>query len=207
MLTLDNSGILLALVFGFLFYVFGGVKALAIMLGFLFLAVFATRFGYYEKKMLGVYEYQRGWKNVLSNGLFPLIFAYFIKQGNILGFLGSVAAITSDKLSSEIGVFDKNVWDILSLKKVKPGKSGGISWLGLFSALMGAWFIAILGLLIYNLSTKEVALVIFSGFLGSIADSIAGSFEEKGLGNKETSNLIGSFAGGITAVILKAILL
>jgi hypothetical protein len=44
--------------------------------------------------------------------------------------------------------------------------------------------------------------IIVGGFIGTLVDSILGHFEEKGIGNKYSSNFVCSVAGGILSVIL-----
>ena len=197
MFMLNRGGLFLSFVFGFIFYFFGGLNSLVLMLVFLIISVFVTRFGYYEKKELGLYEYERGWKNVLSNALIPsicIIYAYL--SGNYLPFIGSVAAIAADKFSSELGIFDEP-FELLSLKKTKRGVSGGVSNLGFMASLVGSGIISISSYFLYGLNYNEMLLVIVAGFFGSLSDSIAGYFEERGFGSKETSNILGSLVGSI----------
>ncbi len=197
MFMLNKGGILLSVLLGILIYYLGGIESLALIFSFLIFSVFVTRFGYYEKKEMGIYEYERGWKNVLSNGIVPVIALFLYSNGvvPILAYIGSVAAITADKFSSEIGVFDEKPIYLLTMKEVKPGTNGAVSPLGLFSSLIGAFLIAVVAYFLYSISYFDMLIVIIAGFAGSFADSLAGTLEEKGIGTKETSNIVGSIVG------------
>ena len=186
---------LLSALFGIFFYWAGGVSALLLMFLFLFASVFVTHFGHYEKESLGIYEYERGWKNVLSNGIIPLLALLVPSPHKELLFIAAVASITADKFSSELGVFDERPIYLLTLKPVKPGISGAVSSLGFIASLAGAGIIAVVAYFLYHIPYKVMLLVALSGFIGSVVDSIAGAFEEKGVGTKETSNMLGALGG------------
>ena len=100
-LTLDRTGILLALVFGAIIYYFLDWKGVALMLVFLISSAYVTKIGYGIKSEKGIFDYTRGWRNVFSNGIIPGIFA---SMGNLSGFISSVASITAEKFGSELGV-------------------------------------------------------------------------------------------------------
>ena len=55
---------------------------------------------------MGLYEHERGWENVLSNGLLPSILAIGSPYLGPFPFIASIAAVTADKFGSEIGVLD-----------------------------------------------------------------------------------------------------
>ena len=44
-----------------------------------------------------------------------------------------------------------------------------------------------------------VLIIAISGLLGSVVDSVAGHFEEKGIGNKYTSNILCAIAAALIA--------
>ncbi len=219
-LTLSLPALVAAIVLGILLIVFGGnfgPLMIASMILFLVLSAIVTAFGITNKKKIGVAEKDRGIKNVIANGLAPLIFsilfAYYVPQIPIahiliLGFISTVAAITADKFSSEIGVLNGNPTMIFGLKKVKKGTSGGVTKLGLISGFLGSAIITIPATIMYFLisgtyySYYIVILIIFIGFLGSIFDSMLGYFEECGFGNKYTSNFIASILSGLLLVII-----
>ncbi len=197
-LLLDKKAILLALVLGVLLAVID-VFYLIMMLIFLTLAVIATKYRYYDKKQMGVYEHERGWENVLANGLVPLIGA-LLSPG---AFLGSLSAVMSDKFASELGILGKDPINLRNFKKTKRGTSGAVSLFGTWMSLIGALLIGLSALLLFpQYSLWQVLLIGLIGFLGSVVDSIFGVFEEKGIGTKTTTNIICAIIGLILGFIL-----
>ena len=213
-LTLDVVGVALALVIGLLILFFGGVEGsymLLVILVFLVASALVTRVGLKRKLAMNNYELVRGWKNVLANGIVPLVIAFIIFLNSNFGFISQrlllvayvagVAAITADKFSSEIGIFDNAVIMLVSFKKVRPGKSGGISRLGVLSGVFGAFVIAISLFSFSNFSLLLVVVVV-SGVFGDFVDSFFGYFEERAMGNKYTSNILCAVAGAALGFLL-----
>ncbi len=228
--TLNSNGLLIAVLFGILFLVFGGYKTgilfVISMIIFLILSSIVSNIGKIYKKTVNLYEPTRGVKNVLSNGFAPLIMAilFFVFAKNLntsifllIGFMCTVSAITADKFSSEIGVLDGPPRMIIGFKKVKKGVSGGITLLGVLSGLFASFIISMFYFLyfyfipnIYFTNIFHLSLlffiVLFSGFLGTIIDSVIGYFETNGIGTKHTTNFIASIVSGFIGIILFLIL-
>jgi uncharacterized protein (TIGR00297 family) len=228
-LTLDMKGVAAALVLGLALLLLGGLNLVfvAFMLYFLLLSSVVTSAGRRRKKAMGVYQKSRSAQNVISNGCGPLIFAFLFFASvatsmpafavvSLVGFGASVAAVTSDKFSSELGVLDGQPKDILTFKDVKKGMSGGVTLFGLASGLFAAIMIALpfsfvvfkLGNLLpqYSVLAAPVLIaVVVGGFVGTLVDSLLGHFEEKGIGNKFTSNFICSVCGGLVGMLLLAL--
>ncbi len=201
---LDRKGLALSAAMGALVLVFGGKEYLALFLLFLAISVMATRYGEEEKRELGIYEYERSWENVLSNGTVPTLLAVAHPLLGPMPFITSVAAITADKFGSELGVLGKTKPTFLfTLKEVKPGTSGAVSAMGTLMSFAGATAIGAAAVLLFGIKPSVALLVAAGGFLGGMVDSITGILEEKGIGNKSTSNFFCSFAGGIFGTMLK----
>ncbi len=224
-LTLSGKGLAIALAMGLLFAVFGwGIWWFFItgMLLFLILSAIVTWVGkdYKSKKNLG--QDPRGVSNVLANGTVPLVMAGLYRLSMIMGaeqyaalclfaFIASVAAITADKFASEIGVLDGMPVSLISGRKVRKGVSGGVTWLGLTvsaiaAAMVGAILVVLIGPAIPIGPYLAICAVTLSGFLGNLADSLSGYYEEKGIGNKFTSNLLCSAAGAIIGALLAVLI-
>ena len=243
-LTLDVEGVILAFVLAFIMIfvatfseptiVYGwllGIYYVLVMIYFLVLSTIVTKFGEQYKRSIMQYQKPRGVKNVFANGLGPLIFVFvvfFVANSNIsnlafiAGFMASVAAVTSDKFSSEIGVLDGSPVSIVTFKKIKKGQSGGITLLGLGAGFIASVLVALFAGFLYLLLLPPVyncplngcgnipsistfalmSAVILGGFIGTIIDSVFGHFEEKGVGNKYTSNFFCSVFGGIFGIII-----
>ncbi|MDE1861149.1 MAG: DUF92 domain-containing protein [Candidatus Micrarchaeota archaeon] len=212
-LTLDIKGGIAAIFVAVFLLVFGGGNGLfflALMFAFLVASALATRFGKEVKKKLGVYDKSRGWKNVLANGAVPCIAAllYFLFAGSpsassfAAAYVATIAGITADKFGSEIGVIDTNTRMLLTLRKARRGISGAVSLLGLVVSLIGAFIIAALALAFGLLNVNTFAIVVASGFVGNLADSAFGYFENKGIGNKYTSNVMCSLGAWVCCMLL-----
>lgn len=224
-LTLDLRATLVSLALGILLIILGGRLGaffFIVMLYFLVISAIVTWIGTPYKKKRQLYEKSRGTKNVVANGAIPLVMAsaFFVsamaftglEQLMVFGFVGSVAAVAADKFSSELGVLDGEPLMIFTLKKVRKGVSGGITWFGLLMGLAGAFAISLSVVLLSGAFFTQAPLYLIigislSGFIGTIADSMAGYFETKGVGNKFTSNGIASIAGALTAMAIFAILM
>jgi len=230
-LTLDKKGLVAAAFLGVALLALAGFRPLLVsyMLYFLLLSAAVTVVGKRKKKAMKVYQKSRGLENVLSNGLGPLIFAvmFFISTAytntalagiSLIGFGASVAAVTSDKFSSELGVLDGEPRDIFTMKTIKRGASGGITAFGLAAGLFATLLISIpfsfmtfkVGAAFpYFHSVAFVALIACTvgGFSGTLIDSVLGHFEERGLGNKFTSNFACSVVGGIIGFMILALVI
>ena len=69
----------------------------------------------------------------------------------MLLYLAALAAVNADTWATEIGGLAKaRPWLVTTFKPVAPGTSGGVTWLGLLSALLGAAFIVFMGWLIWG---------------------------------------------------------
>lgn len=228
LLTLNTSALITALAMGALFILFGGWTGLElglVMLYFLMLSAIVTYIGYTYKISRRLTQKERSVWNVLANGLGPLMFAllffYSLDKGSaslaiasFFGFFGSVASVTADKFSSELGVLDGTPRMIFTMKKVKKGTSGGITWLGIAVGAAAAFLIALavipvelfsVNLMFYGAGiTLALLIVTVSGIFGTLIDSALGYFEEKKKGNKYTSNFLCSIIGGLIAMGLAA---
>ena len=83
---LDKPGLALTLIFGVTIFFLGDFSYLVLILAFLLLSLVATKYGHHEKKEMGIYEHDRSWENVLSNGLVPtvvVVLGYFLGWGPI----------------------------------------------------------------------------------------------------------------------------
>ena len=205
-LFLKDHAIILSLVLGLLLLIFGSLNYLALMLVFFVIALVSS--GYMKSYKLKIHDYEeeRSWKSVVSNGLFPLIFVALSPWIGVIPYVASIAAVTADKCASELGVMDQNPIFLGTLKRVKPGKSGAISGLGLLLSLAGSFFIGLTAIYLFHISIFVAFAVGIIGFLGGLIDSLFGILEERKIGNKETTNIICSIFGGLLGYLLKLFL-
>ncbi len=214
--TLDLSGTVLAVIFGILVLYFGLSLwwfFISVLVEFLVVSALATQAGFEKKSAIRGYEKTRGWRNVMANGLVPVLIVFLYYVSNVYGhafasvvliyaFVAGVAGITADKFASEFGVLDGEPKVLINGKKAKRGTSGAVTW---FGTIMGGIAATIIGITIFSLTLNPIYLIIIvaAGLFGNVVDSVFGYFEEKGIGNKYTSNLLCSLASaGLCAVLI-----
>lgn len=235
--VLDKWGSILAFIIGAVIGIFGGIMWLVLLLFFLITSFMATRYKYSIKKDRGVQEGKRGerhFNNVLANGLAPCFIAlisyedfHFIEEKWIAEviFVAAISVAASDTVASELGVFSDKTYLITDIRRrVTPGTSGGVSWLGQFWALIAATYTAIVGFFVLFLIPRifsnsiEVisnaphsslypfmllSLPLIIGFMGCQVDSILGAtIEQKGWISNDGVNLVATSFGGMLAWIL-----
>lgn len=212
-------------VLGVLILLFLGLRAgyagLLVLLTFFLLGTLVTRYKYEKKAQLGVAEGNKGMRdirNVLGNGLSPLIFAALYAASSqayhplfLLGFSGAVATACADTFSTEIGQAEGKPRLITTFERVPVGTNGGVSLPGLGAALVGAFAIALASLIFIGSGLgSEQRLPLFliclvSGFLGCVADSYLGATVENRNPlslNKHHVNFLATLSGGAIAVML-----
>ncbi len=195
---LDFAGIALAVLMGGIVAIFGQPPFLVLMLLFLALAVIVTKYGYEKKREMGLYEHERSWENVLANGLIPTICAVASPYVGWGPYVGALAAITADKFASELGVLGGDPIFLLNFKKVKKGTNGAVTPFGTLMSFDGGLLMGFAtAVLIPGVDLWQILAIGLIGFAGSMADSIVGVLEERGIGNKATTNAICSLFGAI----------
>ncbi len=209
LLGLDGKGILVALIIALLLYFLSRPEYLFGLIVFLMLGNYVSMIRPVTKMKMKKLEKTRSFNNVLSNGIIPILLALFDMPFGIidrdlayLGYLSALAAITADKFSSELGIFDKYVYTIIGRRRTVIGRSGGISLYGSLAGAFGSMLISIFGILVFNISIENSILIFIAGIIGNLFDSIAGYFEEEGIGSKEISNVIGALGGSISGILL-----
>ncbi len=127
---------------------------------------------------------QRDLGQVFANGgiagIIVLLWNYFPNDLWYFIFVGSIAAVTADTWGTEIGVFSKiKPRNILNLKRVAPGTSGGVTILGFAGGLAGSFIVVFLGGLATHrydqFSLSLIFLIVAAGLFGSIIDSYIGA--------------------------------
>ncbi len=198
---LDQLSSITGGIMGYMVLFSGGWRWLLLFILFFALSTIATNYKYSTKSRYHLSQKKRAVENVLGNGLVPLIFAL---GGNLAGFSASLASVTADTLSSEIGVLSKSPpVSILDLKtQVKRGANGGVSRLGNLMNVLGSAVMAVTAFLLFG--NMAVGWVTFwGGVFGCIIDSVLGAtLENEGVIGNHLVNLLSSLAAGIIAVWL-----
>ncbi len=181
-LTIDGSAatfLLASFVFGF-----GGWKWTLPILTFFILSSILSKV---RKNINGEVEHffekssQRDYMQVIANGgiggllvmlntIYPHDFLYVI-------YIASLSAVCADTWGTEIGTMTKTkTYNILNLKLIEQGMSGGISFIGTLGAAAGTIFIAMSGVFwIDGNSVNYLFVIIFAGLFGSMFDSVLGA--------------------------------
>ncbi len=127
----------------------------------------------------------RDWAQVGANGVLAGGAALFYAFGGgalaLVMFGSSVAAATSDTWASEAGVLSKSPpVSITTFRIVPRGMSGGITWLGTMSSIVGSLIIAIAWYATFAPQNEPqylflASIVALAGVVGSFADSFLGA--------------------------------
>ncbi|MFP4000603.1 MAG: DUF92 domain-containing protein [Thermoplasmata archaeon] len=217
---LNADGSITAFIIGLFIGLQAGLTLILLLLVFLASAFLATRYKFDYKKERGIeegFKGERGWTNVLANGIVPVFILLLYSSGNLIdfGFLDTrftmflfvlaVAAAASDTLASEIGMASEKVYLITTFEKVKPGTNGGVSLYGEFWAMIGSLYTFSVAQMMFYLSNQpifSIEMLLFGAFIGFLScqiDSVLGAtLERKGVLNKSLVNL---FAIAISVTI------
>jgi uncharacterized protein (TIGR00297 family) len=117
------------------------------------------------------------WQVIANGGIavvILLVFGGHPEFRNILIYV-SIAVALADTLSSELGVFfGGRTYSIIGFRMVSPGLSGGISFMGTLSGLLGSGFIGLLSIWMESYSWENALFISLFGFSGMLLDSFIG---------------------------------
>ncbi|MDY6930647.1 MAG: DUF92 domain-containing protein [Halobacteriota archaeon] len=191
---LDLTGSLVAIFFGSLILYSSGEYYLMLLISFLVIGSLFTRYKYDYKKKIGVCEPKGGRRSmgpVIANGIIPTFMAVL---GNPYLLVGALSAALADTMATEIGVLNEKPVLITTGKVVKAGTRGAISLHGEVAAAIGASIIAILSILLIDVSHTEVFFIaLISGLVGCNLDSLLGASMD--FLSKEEINLLCTLTG------------
>jgi uncharacterized protein (TIGR00297 family) len=144
---------------------------------------------------------------VFANGIAGIIcmVAFGITGNEIFLIAASVSFGIGmcDSVSSEAGVFFKGrTVNIVSLKKIEPGFSGGISVQGTLAGLAGVALLAVLVCIAYHFPIAVFLKITTAGFAGMVADSLLGSVLQA---RYQTSNGVVTEHATSGAVLVKGV--
>ena len=196
--SLDAVGTVIAVVVGAVTFYLGGLAYFFVMVVFFVTAESCTRFARRELKEKSE---KRTTGNILGNSGAALIGLFL---GYPIAFFGAIATALADTVSSELGMLSPHKPRLITnLKEVEPGTDGGVTLLGLASAIIGASIVAMLYFAINGLANPGgLVLITFSGFFGSVIDSVLGAvFERRGWLNNTGVNFLASASGAVLAVV------
>jgi uncharacterized protein (TIGR00297 family) len=166
----------------------------------------ATRIGYARKQQLRTAEPTGGRTaaQAMANlGAAALIVA-IAPAGWPVFALAALAEAAADTSSSEIGMaFPGKTVLVTNFKPTPPGTDGGISFLGTIAACIGGAGVATAALLSGLVTSRQAAVIVLAGFLGTMVDSLLGSlFERRGWLNNDLVNLLSTATAAGVAWVL-----
>jgi len=178
---LTISGTITTFILALLIYTFGTWQWTLPIVTFFVLSSLLSKFRKKRNKEVEVYfekSEQRDYLQVLANGgaaCLLVIFYYFFEYELLyLFYVSIVASACADTWATEAGTLMKTrTIDILTLKKINQGVSGGVSLPGTMASIAGAVVIAAVSSFWFD--KTNFLIVTFAGFAGSIADSFYGS--------------------------------
>lgn len=176
--VLKLNGMLTAYLMGIIIFGIGGSSWIIPVLTFFLTSSLLSKISPAHKTNISKSS-QRDMFQVLANGGIPLLVAVMYFYTGIswlyLVYLAGIAAATGDTWATEIGGFSrKDPRHILTFKPVSKGTSGGVSIIGTTGAMLGAALISFTGYM-FGLNIFSLVIITFSGFTGSIIDSILGA--------------------------------
>jgi uncharacterized protein (TIGR00297 family) len=214
----DSDAVLSETIVCLLVILFAGLSWFILLLAFYLLGGAFTRYGYSHKHKLGIAQShggRRGYKNVYSNSLVPLVLAIcYGVYGNdlfIFAFIASVATANGDTLASEIGETSRSKPRMITtLKETEPGVDGGVTPLGEAASFAGAIIIGLLAAGMGMVGIFGIVVAAIGGFLGTNFDSLLGAtLQSRGLLSNNGVNLVatafGALVGGAFWYILQII--
>ena len=130
---------------------------------------------YFEKS--SVRDYLQVIANGGLGGILVIINAVYPNEIYYMIYLATLSAVCADTWATEIGTWKKTAtYNILNLKPVAQGVSGGISVRGTVGAVLGSIAILFSGILWIDISyIHYTILIITTGVFGSMIDSILGA--------------------------------
>ena len=215
----DSDAVLSETLVCLLVILFGGLTWFMLLLAFYLLGGGFTRYGYSHKAKLGIAQSHggvRGYKNVYSNSLVPLVLAvcYGVYRNEVFNeifiyaFIASVATANGDTLASEIGETSRsNPRMITTLKETEPGVDGGVTPLGEAASIAGALIIGILAAVTGMTGPFGIVVGAICGFLGTNFDSFLGAtLQRRGILSNNGVNLAATAFGALVGAVLWYIL-
>ena len=183
--ALTRGGLLLAAALAVVIGICGGVSGfLALAATFLFTVAAGKISGAKRERAeadlhakTGARDAAQVFCNVFTGALALLLFRLTDYRGFLWAYGGAMAASLADSMASELGVLSRRApRDILTLKPVQAGISGGVTALGFGMSLLGAALLALtLALPKDGPGFGSFLDVTAAGFFAAVCDSALGS--------------------------------
>ena len=202
----------------------GGIIAIAIFAGtgftgvislasFFIAATLATSWQSEVKIQLGLSEKNHGRRDsfqVLANGgiagLLGLAAIFSPEHHHMFTIIiaCSLSAATADTISSELGsLYGKNFLNIITFRPDIRGENGVVSLEGFAFGILGSSLIAVTYGLTERFRWREILIIVVTGTIGNLVDSILGAtLERNGKIKNDGVNFLNTVTAAICALIL-----
>ena len=204
-------------VLGWLVYKGGGYTGLAMLTSFFILGTAATSWKKKEKALIkghAVHQPTRTAGQVIANGgvaalagLSALLFPHYRPLLQIM-MAASLASAAADTLSSELGmVYGRRYYHILTWQPDEKGLDGVVSLEGWLIGIAASAVIAIVYALGHGWNTRLFLVLVLSGTMGNLLDSVLGAlWERKGQLSNNAVNFLNTLAAALAAGLTCALL-
>ncbi len=182
--ALSKGGLAMALMLDFAVSVSLGNFGFSLLLAFFILGILSDKIAKKQKQRLLLNSLEqkgsrRDFMQVLANGgvaaALAVVSLFYNSPVITVMYVASLAEALADTFASSFGIFSRHTFDPFRFRRCPVGQSGGMSLLGTLSSLLGSSLIALLALLYAKIDNTYLLIVIISGFLGSVFDSLLGS--------------------------------
>lgn len=180
---LSRSGAVATFLLAFIIFFFGEIKWTFPILVFFILSSVLTKIRKRFNPVIDVSLQRADLRDhiqVFANGglagILTLLNHLLVSELFYVSYVSAIAAVCADTWSTEIGtLFRVKTYNIMSFKFVEQGISGGVSFIGFVGAMIGSITIASSSLFWLENIKLFLPVIILSGFLGSVFDSVLGS--------------------------------
>lgn len=205
------SGTLAGALVSFALYAAMGGGAFAVLVAVFVLSWIATRVGDARKQARGVAEDPGGRDagQVLANlgvaGLCAAGFAVLSHPVLVLAACAALAEAAADTVSSEYGQAAPGEPVLITTgERVPAGTDGGVSLGGSIAGLLAALAIALVALAAGLAPLRWVPVMVGSGMLGTLADSLLGAWlERRGRLGNNAVNFISTLVAAVAAALAR----
>jgi uncharacterized protein (TIGR00297 family) len=201
-------------ILGWLIYAGGGFTGLAMMTAFFILGTAATAWKKAAKAAIranAAPETARSAGQVIANAGVAAIAGLLIVLAPayspllLVMMAASLASAAADTLASELGmVYGRRFYHILTGRPDEKGLDGVISLEGVLIGMAAAAIIALIYAIGQGWNKGIFLLIILSGTLGNLTDSLLGAlFERKGLLSNDAVNFLNTLTAALAAGALE----
>ncbi|MDJ0734158.1 MAG: TIGR00297 family protein [Nostocaceae cyanobacterium] len=219
---LTPAGLLHAWVLGVLIWGTLGWQGYMIVGFYFIVGIGVTRIGMEQKEAQGIAEKRsgvRGPENVWGSALVGAICALGVGMINwdfiaipssllLLAYVASFSTKLADTCASEVGkAYGKRTFLITTLQPVSRGTEGAVSLEGTVAGIFASLAIALLGWGLGLISLLGVAWCVLAAFIATNLESVIGATLQSQYSwlTNEVVNIINTFIGAITAILLALI--